>query len=219
MLREHYIRQLDTLRQDLLNMGNLVEQALLQAVHALQNHATSVAKAVVADDAQINTAQRSVEEQAIRLMATQQPVASDLRLLGAVIAIAGELERIGDYACGIAKRVTHLPTDSHALTPSHDLFTLANEAQQMLHTSLEAFLRQDIDIAHSLQQQEERVDELVTKVRNDLMAALRSDATQLEAAIDLLDVVRVLERVGDRATNIGERVIYMKTSATEELNP
>jgi phosphate transport system protein len=219
MLRERYARQINSLREDLLRMGSMVEQALLHALHALETWDALEAARVTGDDPKIDAAWRDLEERTIRLLATQQPiVASDLRLITTVTAIAGELERIGDYANSIARRVRRAVRRPSLLLPSPQINEMATLAIQMINTSLEAFLRQDTDLAHSLSATDERVDELEDRLRERLIAEARARPEQLEAVIDLIEVVHALERSADRATNIGERVIYLCTSSTETIN-
>lgn len=218
-MREHYLEQLKQLRDQLLKLGSTVEDALVQAIVALETRDTTLAESIVRNDAHIDALQHALEELSIRVQATQQPVASDLRLTAAVIAIASELERIGDYASGIAKRVLRASAQSAAVAPPPDLLAMATLAQNMLRTSLEAFLRQDSDLAHSLSRDEERVDQLEKRVRAALIAMAQAEPRCIEAVVDLLDIVHNLERLADRTTNIGERVIFLATSATEALNP
>ena len=180
---------------------------------------TTLAAQVIQDDVQINTAQQNLEERVITLIATQQPVASDLRLLGTVFAIATELERIGDYASSIARRLQRVSGRSILVTPPTALNEMAALAQKMLNLSLDAFLRQDTDMAHSLSQYDDRVDALEDRLQSELIELAQKEPQRLESVLDMLDIVDALERVADRATNIGERVIYLATSEIEELNP
>jgi phosphate transport system protein len=219
MIRERYARQIAGLRDDLLRMGSMVEQALIRAIQTLETWDTVAAAQISSDDAKIDQAWRELQERSIHLLATQQPiVASDLRLCTVVTAIASELERIGDYANSIAKRVRQATRRPALMTPPPQIHEMAKLSLQMLNTSLEAFLRQDSELAHSLTAADERVDELEDSLRAQLIAAVRSDPSLLEAAIDMLDVVHALERTADRATNIGERVLYLTTSTIETLN-
>jgi phosphate transport system protein len=135
-----------------------------------------------------------------------------------VTAIAGELERIGDYANSIAKHVRAAARRPSLTPPPPQIYEMANLALQMVNTSLEAFLRQDAELAHSLTGADERVDELEDSIRSQLIAAAKADPSAVEAAIDMLDVVHALERTADRATNIGERVIYLTTNIVETIN-
>ncbi len=220
MLRQKYVRQIDTLREDLLRLGSMVEHALKRAMHCLQNWDVIVSAQVIHDDKQIDETWRLVEDKVIRLLATQQPIlASDLRLMSVVVAIAGELERIGDYANSIARRVRRA-TRRPAFVPAPDgLNEMANLAQRMLHISLDAFLNQDVELAQTLSEYDKRVDQYETDLRAELLDIAKSDPQRIEGAIDLLDVVHALERTADRATNIGERVIFLETNEIEELNP
>ncbi|WP_322488176.1 phosphate signaling complex protein PhoU [Chloroflexus sp.] len=219
MVRERYIRQISALREDLLRMFSMVEQQLLRAIHCLETWDTVAAAQIIHDDRQIDEAWRELEESVIHLLATQQPVvASDLRLTSVVTAIAGELERIGDYANSIAKRVRRASRRAAFVVPPPQIHEMAQLALQMVNTSLEAFLRQDAELAHSLTAHDERVDELEDTLRALIIADARQDPDRFEAAIDLLDMVHALERTADRATNIGERVIYLATNSQTTLN-
>jgi phosphate transport system protein len=218
-MRERFSRQMGSLRDDLLRLGSMVEYALDRSVRSLETWDTIAAAQILHDDARIDDAQHAAEEEVYRLMALQQPVATDLRLLGTVMAVATELERIGDYACGIARRIRRATRRPMLVTPPPALYEMATISQKMLHTSLDAFLHQDADMARSLSIDDERVDMLEDRLRSELIVIAHADAQKIEAVIDMLDVVHVLERVADRATNIGERVIYLVTSTTEALNP
>lgn len=219
LVRERYAHQIGGLRDDLLRMGSMVEQALLRAIGALETWDTASAAQVINDDAAIDRVWRNLEERTIHLLATQQPVvASDLRLCTVVTAIAGELERIGDYANSIAKRVRSATRRPALLPPPPQIHEMARLALQMVSTSLEAFLRQDAELAHSLTAGDERVDELEDWLRAEIIAAAKAQPDLIEAAVDMLDVVHALERAADRATNIGERVIYLSTNSLETIN-
>lgn len=219
MLRERYAHQIGGLKDDLLRMGSMVEQALIHALKALETWDTTIAAQVISDDRQIDQVWRSLEERIITLLATQQPiVARDLRLCMVVSAIAGELERIGDYANAIAKRVRLATRRPALLLPPPQIQEMARLTIQMVNTSLQAFLRQDAQLAHSLTTSDERVDELEDLLRTEIIAAAKADPARLEAAIDMLDIIRALERAADRATNISERVIYLVTNSVETIN-
>lgn len=219
MIRERYARQIGSLREDLLRMGSMVEQALLHAIHTLETWDVTAAAQIISADRQIDEAWHNLEERTIHLLATQQPiVASDLRLITVVTAIAGELERIGDYANSIARRVRRATRRPALITIPPQLIEMANLALQMVNISLDAFLRQDVELAHSLSASDERVDALEDQLRDQLIAAVYADPNRIEATIDMLDVIHALERSADRATNIGERVIYLCTSSVETIN-
>jgi phosphate transport system protein len=219
MLRGRYTQQLDGLRDELLRLGSMVEYALGQAVTSLENWDTVAAGQIIQDDAHIDEVWREVESNTIHLLATQQPiVATDLRLMTAVISIASELERIGDYANSIAKRVRRAARRTVIITPPNQIYELHQLALQMVHLSLDAFLKQDSTGAHNLGKLDERVDDLTDVVREELLSLARADGQKVDAVVDMLDVVHALERAADRATNIAERVIYLVTSDVETIN-
>jgi phosphate transport system protein len=219
MTRERYIHQLETLREDLLRLGSMVEHALIRAMRSLETWNTTVAAQVLSDDEQIDEARRDLENRVTLLLATQQPVAGDLRLVGSVFAIASELERIGDYACGIARRVQRITQQPALIAPPAGIYEMSNRAQKMLKISLDAFVRLDVDMAQSLSSDEDYVDMMETRLHDELIAVAKAEPKRIEAVVAMIDVVNLLERVADRSTNIGERVIYMATSEQEDLNP
>jgi phosphate transport system protein len=218
-MRDRYLKQLKLVHDDLLRMGSRVEHSLADAMRALARWDTSLARQVIAGDEEIDTARSSIEEAVLDLLATQQPVlATDLRMLNATIAIAGELERAGDYAKGIAKRVDRCLHAPALVEPPAGLHRMGALAQSMLHTALDAFVRLDVALARSLAAEDERVDELEDQVVAELMGAARQDPLKLDCAIALLDVAHTLERLADRTTNIAERVIFIATNVVEQLN-
>jgi phosphate transport system protein len=219
MPRNHYVHQLETLREDLLRLGSRVEHAILNAVRSLEQWDTVAAAQVIHDDNEIDNAHRATEKQVIKLIAAQSSDQDDPRLLVAAFAIAGELERIGDYACSIARRVGRMTRQPTLVPPPPALNEMTMLAQKILNISLESFLRQDADMAYGLQHLEERVDVLEDRLRMELIDMAHADPQRIESVVDMLDIVHAIERVSDRATNIGERVIYLTTSMTEELNP
>jgi phosphate transport system protein len=218
-MRARYLKQLQLIHDDLLQMGSRVEYALANAMDALMNWDTSRAQQVIAADPEIDAARATIEEAVLEVLATQQPVlATDLRTLAATIAIAGELERAGDYAKGIAKRVGRCLKTPAIIDPPTKLHQMSLLAQAMLQASLDAFVRRDVDLARSLAGEDERVDALEDQVIDELMNIARQDSSKLDCAIQLLDITHTLERVADRTTNIAERVIFIATSLTEQLN-
>jgi phosphate transport system protein len=218
-MRAQYLKQLKLIHDDLLRMGSHVEHALANAMSALATWDTTLARQIVGADHVIDEARTALEEAVLEVLATQQPVlATDLRRLNATIAIAGELERAGDYAKGIARQIgycLHAPT---LLDPPIGLHRMGTLAQAMLHASLDAFVQLDVVLARSLAAEDERVDELEDQVIAELMRVAREDINKLPCAIYLMGVAHTLERLADRTTNIAERVIYIATNAMEQLN-
>ncbi|HMO59975.1 MAG TPA: phosphate signaling complex protein PhoU [Roseiflexaceae bacterium] len=218
-MREHYINQLRQVQDDLVRMGSRVEHALTNAVRALERWDTDLAHQVIAGDGEIDEARASIDEAVQDLIATQQPVARDLRILLATIAISAELERAGDYAKGVAKKVELCLQAPILIEVPQELHRLGTLAQTMLHTSLDSFVQLDVTLARSLAEQDEQIDALEDQVIELLHDKIREDIRALKSATYLLDVAHVLERTADRATNIAERVIYIATASVEELNP
>lgn len=218
-MREHYTKQLQQVHDDLLRMGSRVEHAVADALKALDRWDADLAQRVIAEDHEIDAARTQIEELVLQVIAMQQPVARDLRTLLATIAIAAELERMGDYASRVAKRVQrHLRAPAPVEAPA-ELHRMGTIAQRMLHTSLDAFVRLDAELAHSLVADDEKVDALEDQVVSLLLGQARDEPAKLDAVYLLLDVAQALERMADRATNISERVIFICTSANVELNP
>ncbi|MBC8164033.1 MAG: phosphate signaling complex protein PhoU [Roseiflexaceae bacterium] len=218
-MRDRYIKQLKTVHDDLLRMGSRVEHALADAMRALETWDTALADHVITGDREIDLARTEIEEAVQHLLATQQPIlASDLRTLNATVAIAGELERAGDYAKGIGKRVGRCLRAPELIETPGQLHRLGEYAQQMLNAALDSFVRLDVNLARTLAAEDERVDELEDQIAADLLNVARTNPNTLDCVINMLDVAHTLERVADRATNIAERVVFIATNQTETLN-
>ncbi|MEN9933612.1 MAG: hypothetical protein RLZZ387_191 [Chloroflexota bacterium] len=218
-MREHYTKQLQQIHDDLLRMGSRVEHGVADAMKALGRWDTDLAQRVIAGDREVDTLRTSIEENVLQVIATQQPVATDLRTLLATIAIAAELERMGDYAKGIAKRVERCLRAPVMVEAPAELHRMGTMGQTMLHTALDAFVRLDADLARSLVSEDEKVDELEDTVVAHLLGLAKEEPRKLDAAYALLDISHALERMADRATNIAERVVFICTSSNVELNP
>jgi phosphate transport system protein len=201
---------LKLLQDDLIALGNLVGQAITQSMVALINRDLDASQRVVAADDLIDQKRFELEDQCIDLIATQQPIAIDLRTLMAVLHISVELERVGDYAEGIAK-VTLMMGDEPASEPLFDLPLLAEKASDMLGRSLDALLFRDAGAAEQVCQDDDQVDTLYQKVFRELLTEMTRDPQSIKRATYLLWVAHDLERIADRATNIAERVIFLVT--------
>jgi phosphate transport system protein len=217
-LRERYLQELAALHADLKSLGELVITAITRSVDALIQQATSTAEQVVADDQRIDQAESALEEQVLIVMATQQPIAGDLRRLVAAIEIASELERIGDYAKGIAKVIIR-NADLLQVTPPGDLTEMAQQAIAMLRGVLDAYVREDATVGQRLAAADDRVDELRKHIRAQLIELMQRDPAAVSAAVDLLFVTHYLERIADRTTNIAERIVFIISGEMIELNP
>jgi phosphate transport system protein len=218
-MRAHFTRQLQQINDDLLRMGSRVEHALVDVGHLLDTRDTDLAQRIIASDRDIDLARSTIEEEILDIIAMQQPVATDLRKLLATIAIANELERAADYVKGIAKRVIRGVSYERLVDTPPQLRQMVSIALTMLNTSLDAFVRNDAALARTLANSDEEVDQLDDDVSEQLRKLARNDPSRLDAVLAWLEVAHVLERLADRATNIGERVIFIATSQNEELNP
>jgi phosphate transport system protein len=208
MVRAQFQQQLDTLRDEVHSLGNLVTDALDRAIACLQEGDGRTASAIVTEDRAIDERHAVIQRLTIRMLTTQQPVASDLRAITAGMVIASELERIGDYAAGIAKLVLRDPGEPQ-LEPPHGLYVMARTARAMLRLSLEAYTRRDGVQARRIWQQDATVDRYQQSLSRNLLVNMIENPSTLTRATHLLWIVHNLERVADRSTNICEQAIFM----------
>jgi phosphate transport system protein len=193
-----------------------VEQQILGAVEALKKRDLDRARQIQDMDDQVNARRYSIEEQVMIVIATQQPMAHDLRLLASILEVSGEMERMGDYAKGIAK-VNIRMADQPLLKPLVDIPRMAQKGADMLHRALLAFINEDVVTARAIPAEDDEVDELYTQVYHELMMFVIQDARTIERANWLLWVAHNLERLADRVTNICERTIFTATGELKEL--
>ncbi|MDQ5853169.1 MAG: phosphate signaling complex protein PhoU [Chloroflexota bacterium] len=217
MAREHYDQQLRGLQDDLLRLASLVESAVARSITALQNQDIEAARQIIAEDDIIDRRQYALEDKALLLIARQAPMAADLRMISAVISIASELERIGDYAEGIAK-ITIRGASEPLLTSLGDLPRMAEQALRMLREALDAFVSRDIAAARRLATDDNEIDSLTSRIQDDLLGHMLRDPRTIERAIHLIFVAHNVERVADRTTNIAERLIFLVTGEIVDLN-
>ncbi len=216
MPRNTFERDLQRLQDDLLVLGSLVEDALVESVDALKQQDLQRARRLIADDRLVNQRRFAIETDVLELIATQQPMASDLRVLASVLEIATELERIGDYAKGIAK-INLLIGEEPLMKPLMDLPRMAEKAADMLHQALEAFVRRDVELARIVAGGDQEIDALYNQIYRELLTFIMADPHTINQATHLLWVGHNLERAADRVTNICERVIFTVTGKLLEL--
>ena len=197
-------------------LGSMVIKAVERALLALRQRNAGLAQGVIDDDRAIDDRTYGIEERALLLIATQQPLAGDLRVIASVIAIGGELERIGDYAEGIAK-VALLSLDEPPLKPLIDIPRMADIAVDMLRRSLDAFIAHDADAARAIWHEDDVVDALQDQVYREMVTYMIEDTRTIGRATRLLWVAHNLERIADRVTNICERTIFIVTGNPTEL--
>jgi phosphate transport system protein len=215
MPRESFHRHLHELEDDLLVLGSMVEKALDRSMAALKNRDLELARQVIADDAKVNQKRFDIEEKCIDLIATQQPMASDLRIIIAVLNIIVDLERIADHAEGNAKIAVMIGNEP-PLKPLIDLPRMCQKTVEMLKRSLDAFINRDAEAARRICDEDDEVDNLYDQVFRELLTFMAEDSKTITRATRLIWVGHNLERSADRVTNICERVIYVVTGKMEE---
>ncbi len=216
MPREMFERELQRLQDETLALGSLVENALSESVEVLKRRDLAGSQRLVAQDRAINEQRFAIESDALVLIATQQPMAGDLRVIAAILEIVAELERIGDYAKGIAK-ISLMIGDKPLMKPLVDVPYMAQKARTMLHRALDAFVRRDVELARAIPTEDDEVDALYEQVYRELVSYIMSAPSTIEQANYLLWVAHNLERAADRVTNICERVIFTVTGELVEI--
>ncbi|MBE2237504.1 MAG: phosphate signaling complex protein PhoU [Caldilineaceae bacterium] len=219
IVRAHFERKLNELRDEILYMGGLVEAELTLALDAFRTLDAEKAKQVSAADRVVNKTRFDIEEKCFSLIVTQQPAARDLRTITTAMNIIIDLERMGDQAKGVAKvvpRLLRMPTQEQP----PELWQMGEMVGKMLSQVMLAFANSNIDLARIIAKQDDEVDALYARVFTRLMAEMAAAGSpeQVEAAYEVLRVARELERFGDLVTNVGERIIYLVTGSLDEIN-
>jgi phosphate transport system protein len=215
-MRKTFEAEIQQLKDELLLLGSMVEQQILGSVEALKKRDIEASRLIYETDAKINAKRYAIEEKIMVVIATQQPMAHDLRLLASILEIAGELERMGDYAKGIATVNIRIGSES-LLKPLIDIPRMAQKGADMLHRALAAFINEDVETARAIPAEDDEVDVLYTQVYRELMTFIIQDAKTIERANWLLWVAHNLERVADRVTNVCERTIFVATGEIKEI--
>ena len=217
MPREMFERELHKLQDNMLVLGSMVEQAVLQSVEALRRRDFDASKRIFAEDQKINQKRYAIEQEILTLMATQQPMARDLRFLAAILEINTELERIGDYAKGIAK-INLLLGDEELVMPVTDLQLMAEKGLDMLHRALSAFVARDAQAAQQIPTEDDQVDALYNHTLHELIDRMIANPAIIDNANYLVWAAHNLERLADRVTNICERILFVVTGEIRELD-
>jgi len=217
MIRKTFENEMQQVKDEILVLGSMVETAILDSVEALKKRDTKEAEKILAADKEINKKRFEIESQLMILIATQQPMAHDLRLLASSMEIISELERMGDYAKGIAN-INIRMGDEPLLKPLIDVPRMAQKDVDMLHRALTAFVEEDIESSKKIPMEDDEVDALYNQVYRELMTFVIADPKTMERANWLLWVAHNLERVADRVTNICERTIFIATGELVEID-
>ncbi len=217
MTREAFHKSLKDVENELMQMAFMVSAALNGAMAALAKRDIAASQKVVRDDININRKRFAIEEKCVQLIATQQPMAVDLRILTAIINIITDLERIGDHAEGIAK-ISISIGDAPMVKPLIDLPRMAARGESMLKRCMDAFIARDAETARNICNEDDEVDALYDTIYNDLVMMMVNNPKIIKDATYLIWAAHNLERTADRVTNIAERVVYMVTGKMEEMN-
>lgn len=215
--RKEFDLGLEQLHNLLVDMGNFVENALVESIEALKAVDVERAKVVISVDSQLNAMEEKIMELGSKLIATQQPVAKDLRRILSAFRIASDLERMGDLAVDVAKVVLRLDGQS-LIKPLIDLPRMAEIIQTMTYESIQAFVQENVDLAYKMAKDDDLVDALYGQITRELMLLMMENPRNIAQAQLLSFVGRYMERFGDHATNIGESVVYLVTGSRPDLN-
>jgi phosphate transport system protein len=203
----HFEEELDQLKSKLLAMSALVEAAVYRSITAVVQKDRKLAEEVLQNEVRVNQWELEIDDQAISLLALQQPMAGDLRLITAAIKINNDLERMGDLAVNIAQRALAL-MDDPMVQPMIDIPRIGALVQQMVRKALDAFVARDVELAREVMTSDDEVDSLRTAFFHELISFMQSEPTHIPQALNLLSIVRNLERIADHSTNIAEDVLY-----------
>ncbi|WP_302338279.1 phosphate signaling complex protein PhoU [uncultured Ruminococcus sp.] len=208
-MREYYTAQLETLNTNMIQMGALCEDAISAAIQSLLEDDRTIAKKVADTELEIDQMERDIERQCMRLLLMQQPVATDLRVVSSALRMIADLERIGDQAFDIAD-ITKSGSFQGFSGKVH-IKEMAKAAIHMVTDSVDSYVKQDVQLAKRVTEEDDVVDELFLKVRRELVKLIHTDQNASEQALDLLMIAKYLERIGDHAVNVSEWVIYSVT--------
>ena len=216
MLRKTFENEIQQVKDDVLVLGSMVEKAIIDSVEALKKRDIKASETIFDKDKEINEKRFEIENKLMVLIATQQPMAHDLRLLASCMEIISELERMGDYAKGIAN-INIRMGDAPLLKPLIDVPRMATKGVDMLHRALTSFVNEDVEAAQAIPVEDDEVDALYNQVYRELMTYVIADPTTIERANWLLWVAHNLERFADRVTNICERTVFIATGDMVEI--
>lgn len=216
--REHFRKELTKLNDLILRMGGMVEKSIFNSVEALKKSDAKMAQEVVALDDKVDKIELEVDDLCLELLATQQPMAIDLRFITTGLRVGSDLERIGDLAVDIAQRAIEL-ADQPLLKPLVDIPKMAELAEKMVHKALDSFVKRDAALARGLWADEEKADSYRDLVYDELVEIMNQDAKATPRALPLIIISRHLERIADHATNIAEDVVYMVEGTVIKHSP
>jgi phosphate transport system protein len=217
MIRKNFENELQLLKEKLLKMGALSETSLKNAIIALKTQDLALADKVVQGDTAINQIEVEIEELVVKIIASQQPVATDLRKIMSALKIAASVERIGDFAVDIAKATKRIGTETH-IKPLQDIPALAEMVQNMIREVLNAFVDENIELALEMAALDDEVDKKYASIVQELLQKMLSHPEKMDQVIQLAFIARYIERIGDYVTNIAEAILYSVKGKRVDLN-
>lgn len=217
MPRQTLDREIHHLQDEVLLLGSMVEQAMLNALDTLKRRDKKAARQVYNNDEHINEKRYAIENKVIILFATQQPIAHDLRLLAAILEVITELERMGDYAKGIAK-IAALISDDDAPVPIREISHMGDLAVSMLHRALSAFINEDVNMAYRIPKEDDQVDLMYNQILRKNVNEMIANPDNIDQLNYIMWIVHNIERMADRVTNICERTIFIATGELLEID-
>lgn len=209
-------RELQKLHEEILRLGGMVENSVDQTIVALRDMNADLAESIIAKDDEIDRMEGSIEKHCLSLFALQHPMAGDLRIIGSSLKMLTDLERIADHSADIAELTVRL-AKSRTTRPQATIFQMAERARGMIRKSLEAYLTGDVEAAKAVCSEDDVVDNMFNDIIMDMVNRMKQDPSCVETSIDLMFIVKYLERMADHATNIGEWVIYNKTGVHDHM--
>ena len=212
-----YEKKMNRLQEKLHQMGSLVEESIARSIQALKTQDLELARGVIEGDEQVDRLELEIEEKCLEIIATQQPMARDLRRVATLFKMISDLERMADYATDIAKitlRIGHEPL----IKPLMDIPRMAQLTQKMVKQALDAYVREDVDLAFAVGRDDDEVDQLHGQIFRELLMIMMENPRTISQATALLFVSRWLERISDHATNIAEEVVFLVTGDKKRLN-
>lgn len=215
-LRANYENELNHLNEDIKEMGRMVESSIEECFIAFEDQDFEKAEDIIKGDRTINDLERSIEARCLSIILRQQPVAGDLRVVSSALKVVTDLERIGDHASDIAELILRIQGE-HVYHVVRHIPAMAAAAREMVHGSIEAFITQDLESAKKIQKDDDAVDDLFSKVKDDVVSLLKQGNEHIDQCIDLLMVAKYLERIGDHAVNVCEWTEFAKTGALKNV--
>ncbi|MCX8131131.1 MAG: phosphate signaling complex protein PhoU [Clostridia bacterium] len=217
MVTRHFFdRELEELHLQIIKMGSLVEESIEKTIHALKKQDLELAKKIFEDDDIIDDMEQKIERICLNLIARQQPLAKDLRTISTALKIITDMERIADHSADIAE-ITIRMANVKYIKPLIDIPRMAELAKKMVNRSIDAYIRQDIELAQAVCNSDDDVDNLFSKITLELINLMKNDPDTIEQAIDFMLIAKYLERMADHATNIGEWVVFNVTGEHDHL--